>query len=94
MKANNSVRTTNAHKIAGSDIWIVVPEWANWIAIDKSGAVFAYENEPRISTMPFVDSWTNTGVDETPDREDRFRLVRHIDFEPGDPDWKETLQKL
>jgi len=27
---------------------IVVPDWVNWIAVDKNGDVWGYETEPRI----------------------------------------------
>lgn len=25
---------------------VSIPAWANWVAVDKSGAMYAYENEP------------------------------------------------
>ena len=36
---------------------IEVPEWANWIAIDESGAVWIYELKPRLCSS----HWSSDG---------------------------------
>lgn len=35
------------------EIEVNIPIWTNWIAVDESGDVYAYENEPRKE----YDSW-------------------------------------
>ena len=31
------------------EITVEIPEWTNWIAVDKNGEVYAYENKPTIT---------------------------------------------
>ena len=37
---------------------VVIPEWTNWIAVDKCGQVYAYEHKPILGS--YHDSWMNT----------------------------------
>ena len=36
---------------------VVVPAWANWLAVDKCELLYAYENEPYI--LDEYDKWFN-----------------------------------
>lgn len=37
--------------------WDDAPEWAQWLAMDDSGAWFWYEEKPRW----FIDQWVSDG---------------------------------
>lgn len=36
---------------------VVVPVWANWLAVDKCEELYAYENEPYIDGYDDHDKW-------------------------------------
>lgn len=60
---------------------LIVPIWADWVAIDESGSVVAFEVEPKA-----VASWW----------EDRFcigdmLMVGKVEFEENE-DWKQSLE--
>jgi len=41
---------------------VVVPDWVNWMAADKSGQVWAYRNKPYISRHD--NYWSCNGRNE------------------------------
>lgn len=66
-----------------------IPDWANWIAIDEDGRVYAYESKPH-------------PVDGNP-MEGQFMMSRHDDYDPelvGEilrdtpyPNWQKSLRR-
>lgn len=54
------------YKIPGFEIDLTsLPDWANWVAVDFSGAVYAYEMEPVFDKDNSEDDvWANQGVSE------------------------------
>lgn len=44
---------------------VVVPAWANWLAVDKCEDLYAYEKEPYIDECDDYDKWyEDTGKSE------------------------------
>lgn len=56
-----------------------VEDWVNFVAMDGSGEIFAYENEPTIEPGELVWSYNQNRVE-------------WIGREPVD--WEETLEKV
>ena len=61
--------------------WDEAPEWAQWFAVDGSGAHCWYETEPAM--WDEFNAWDATSAEEY--GKYRLILVR--------PDWRETLER-
>lgn len=43
---------------------IVIPDWVNWIAVDKDGSVWGYETEPRAIQFGQWDTLSGLSIEE------------------------------
>lgn len=59
---------------------ITVPRWANWVAVDMDGALYAYDIEPFVNYRS--EFWSSEGVPV---------LLGYVDLESAD--WRKTLMQ-
>lgn len=54
---------------------VIVPAWANWLAVDKCEELYAYENEPHIPEGDDYNKWY--------DKSGKFTYIGDFPFEEG-----------
>ncbi|UPT52949.1 hypothetical protein [Hafnia phage yong3] len=65
------------------EVIVSVPLWANWLAADANGKVYAYKGRPEISYLACDEEWLSSEYCD---------FVTEVDLEGMD--WKDTLVGL
>jgi len=70
---------------------LLVPSWVNWVAVDKSGSVWAYENKPVLKKS--LDRW-EVDYKKEGDAKILFRVQESLLKEGKYKGWKKSLQEI
>ena len=83
MKLTNKVKLTKLAK--WFDLIVEVPKDANYLAMDRDGELFSFNNEPYMSTF---SDW----IVDVEDKD--YELIGTIDLESTQLSYKESLVKI